>query len=65
MRYYYGTRSIATFTEQFINIRQCITFPISFHDLLAIIKALTHGTEIAIGRSVKLKRSRRPVEKIF
>jgi len=62
MRYYYGTRSIATFTEQVVNIQQCITFPICFQDLLAIIKPSTHGTEIAIGRSVKMKRSRRPLE---
>jgi len=65
MRYYYGTRSIATFTEKLVNIRQCFTFPISFKNLIAIIKASTLGTEIAIERSVRLKRSRRPVEKIF
>jgi hypothetical protein len=53
MRYSYGSCSIAIFTEQLISIRQYITFANSFQDLLAIMKASTHGTEIATGRSVK------------
>jgi hypothetical protein len=45
MRYCYGTRSIATFTEKLVNIRQCFTFPIFFPRLACHYKSFNpwHG----------------------